>query len=601
MEDLLLTYYERELTFIREMGAEFSRRYPKIAGRLLLEPDKCNDPHTERLIEAFAFIAGRIHRKIDDDFPEITEALLNIVYPHYIRPIPSLSIVKFEPIAQNISETGYLVKKRTNLFSKPVKGVPCQFVTSQGVRIWPVEVVSASLQDPKRPLKDAQQCIHIRLKTFNGIKLSELNWESLRFYLNGQSQHVFPFYELLFNNVIHVEMEAATEKGKKTRITLSPQDIRQVGFEPGEGVLPFPQRSFPGYLLLIEYFSFPEKFLFFDLLGMNRLRNYPLGEELDIWIYLDRAPRSQLVVDQDTFCLNAVPAANLFHRIAEPIRVEQRKVDYQVIPDIRRQEATEVFSVDQVKSSPLDAQDESVEFKPFYSIRHHLEEALDRRHNAFWHLKRRFSGKKGDHGTEVFLSFTDLDLKASDPGIEVLTVHVTCTNRDLPGRLPFGDPEGDFDLEAAAPVARINSLVKPTPTRRPFLRGALQWRLVSRLSLDFLSLVEGGEDAVRENLELYDYEDSPATRQQIAGIVGLDSEHVTKRIGQSFGRGVQTTVTFDEGKFVGAGLFLFACILERFLGQYVSVNSFSQMVAKTVQREGVLKKWPPRAGNQILL
>jgi len=447
MEDLLLTYYERELTFIREMGAEFARKYPKIAGRLLLEPDKCNDPHTERLIEAFAFIAGRIHRKIDDDFPEITEALLNIVYPHYIRPIPSLSIVKFEPIAQNIPETGYLVKKRTNLFSKPVKGVPCQFVTSQAVRIWPVEVVSASLQDPKRPLKNAQQCIHIRLKTFNGIKLSELNWERLRFYLNGQSQHVFPFYELLFNNVIHVEMEAATEKGKTTRITLSPQDIQQVGLEPEERVLPFPQRSFPGYLLLIEYFSFPEKFLFFDLLGMSRLRNQTLGEELDIWIYLDRAPRSQLVVDQDTFCLNAVPAANLFHRIAEPIRVEQRKVDYQVIPDIRRQEATEVFSVDQVKSSPLDNQDESVEFKPFYSIRHHLEETLDRRHNAFWHLTRRFSGRKGDHGTEIFLSFTDLDLKPSDPGVEVLTVHVTCTNRDLPGRLPFGDPEGDFDLE----------------------------------------------------------------------------------------------------------------------------------------------------------
>jgi type VI secretion system protein ImpG len=550
MEDLLLTYYERELTFIREMGAEFARKYPKIAGRLLLEPDKCNDPHTERLIEAFAFIAGRIHRKIDDDFPEITEALLNIVYPHYIRPIPSLSIVKFEPIAQNIPETGYLVKKRTNLFSKPVKGVPCQFVTSQAVRIWPVEVVSASLQDPKRPLKNAQQCIHIRLKTFNGIKLSELNWERLRFYLNGQSQHVFPFYELLFNNVIHVEMEAATEKGKTTRITLSPQDIQQVGLEPEERVLPFPQRSFPGYLLLIEYFSFPEKFLFFDLLGMSRLRNQTLGEELDIWIYLDRAPRSQLVVDQDTFCLNAVPAANLFHRIAEPIRVEQRKVDYQVIPDIRRQEATEVFSVDQVKSSPLDNQDESVEFKPFYSIRHHLEETLDRRHNAFWHLTRRFSGRKGDHGTEIFLSFTDLDLKPSDPGVEVLTVHVTCTNRDLPGRLPFGDPEGDFDLEAAAPVARINSLVKPTPTRRPFLRGALQWRLISHLSLNYLSLVEGGEEALREILKLYDYEDSPATRQQIAGIVGLGSEHVTKRIGQSFGRGVQTTVTLDRKSVV---------------------------------------------------
>jgi len=601
MEDQLLTYYERELTFIREMGGEFAKKYPKIAGRLLLEPDKCNDPHTERLIEAFAFIAGRIHRKIDDDFPEITEALLNIVYPHYIRPIPSLSIVKFEPIAQNISEMGYEVKKGASLFSKPVKGVPCQFVTTQPVRIWPVEVVTANIQDPKRPIRDARQCIQIGIKTFNGLKLPEIGWENLRFYLSGQSQHVFYLYELLMNHVLHVEIEASTDKGKKEQIVLSPRDLRQVGFEPDERVLPFPRRSFPGYMLLIEYFCFPERFLFFDLFGLERIRNKKLGEELNIRIYLDRTPRTSLVVDKDTFCLNAVPAANLFHRIAEPIRVEQRRVEYRVIPDIRRQEATEVFSVDKVKSSPLDSPDEGIEFKPFYSIRHHLEENWERRRDVFWHLGRRFSGKKGDYGTDVFLSFTDLDLKASDPGVEVLTVHATCTNRDLPGRLPFGDPEGDFDLEAAAPVSRINSLVKPTPTRRPFLRGALQWRLISHLSLNYLSLVQGGEDALREMLKLYDYEDSPATRQQIDGIVGLESHHVTRRIGKTFCRGIQTTITFDEDKFVGAGLFLFACVLERFLGQYVAVNSFSQLVAKTVQREGVLKKWPPRAGNQILL
>ena len=338
MEDQLLTYYERELTFIREMGAEFAKKYPKIAGRLLLEPDKCNDPHTERLIEAFAFIAGRIHRKIDDDFPEITEALLNIVYPHYIRPIPSLSIVRFDPIAQNISETGYRVKKGTSLFSKPVKGVPCQFVTSQPVHIWPVEVVGASLQDPKRPIGDARQCIQIGLKTFNGFKLTDIGWKSLRFYLNGQSQHVFSLYELLMNHVLHIEIEAPTDTGEKERIVLSPRNLRQVGFEPDEGVLPFPRRSFPGYRLLIEYFCFPERFLFVDLFGLERLCHMKLGEEVTIWFYLDRAPRSSLVVDTDTFCLNAVPAVNLFHRIAEPIRVEQRKVEYRVIPDIRRQD-----------------------------------------------------------------------------------------------------------------------------------------------------------------------------------------------------------------------------------------------------------------------
>jgi type VI secretion system protein ImpG len=188
-----------------------------------------------------------------------------------------------------------------------------------------------------------------------------------------------------------------------------------------------------------------------------------------------------------------------------------------------------------------------------------------------------------------------------DPGVETLTVHTTCTNRDLPARLPFGDPAGDFNLEIAAPVASVNCLIKPTPARRPSLGGALQWRLISHLSLNYTSIVEGGEEALKEILKLYDFEDSPATRQQINGIVSLQSQHVTKRIDQSFCRGVQITIDFDEDKFVGAGIYLFACVLERFLGQYVSVNSFSQLVAKTLQKKGTLKKWPPRNGNRVLL
>jgi len=602
MDDQLLGYYERELTFIREMGAEFAGKYPKIAGRLQLEAEKCDDPHTERLIEAFAFISGRIHKKVDDDFPELSESLLNIIYPHYVRPIPSMSVIQFEPVKQNIPPSGYLIENKTPLYSKPVKGVPCRFTTCQPVTIWPVEVVSAKLHDPIKQVKNARQVISIQLKTFNNLNFSELKWNNLRFFLNGQYQHIFRLYELLFNNVCHIECQGQTKKGNIETISLKPGDICSVGFAPDQGMLPYSKRSFPGYLLLSEYFCFPEKFLFFDLQGIDKIKPYALGDTLDIRIYLDtKVSSAKLQVDKETFCINCTPAVNLFKRIAEPIRVEQRKTEYQVIPDVRRQDSTEVFSLDQVTSSSPDGTSEIVEFKPFYSVKHHLNPVDERKQEAFWHIQRRLSGRKGDNGTEVFLSFADLDFKPADPGIEILTIHATCTNRDIPGRLPFGDPNGDFDMELAAPVTRINSVVKPTPTRRPFLGGALQWRLISHLSLNYMSLVSGGEDALKEILYLYNFDNSPATRHQINGIVSLNSRHITKRIGQAFSRGIEVTITFDEDKFVGAGLYLFASIIERFLGQYVSVNSFSQLVVKTAQREGILKRWPPRSGNQILL
>jgi type VI secretion system protein ImpG len=603
MDDQLLNYYERELTFIREMGAEFARKYPKIAGRLLLEPDKCEDPHTERLIEAFAFISGRIHKKIDDDFPEITESLLSIIYPHYVSPIPPMSIVKFEPLKQTIPPAGYSIAKKTALFSKPVSGTPCQFTTSYPVTLWPIDVVSAGLRDPKKAVKGAQQAIVIRLKTFNDLSFSQLGWEKLRFFLNGPHQHVFHLYELLFNNVCHVQLECESTNGQGTikGISLTPDDILPVGFDPDEYIIPYQRRSFPGYLLLFEYFAFPEKFLFFDLIGLDKMKRLDFNGTLDIWIYLNRTAKSNLVINKDTFCLNAAPAVNLFNRIAEPIRVEQQKTEYRVIPDIRRQRATEVFSIDKVTASSVDSPGKQTEFKPFYSIRHHLDEQDGNEITAFWHAQRHPSDKKEDGGTEVFLSFADLNFKSADPGVEILNVHTTCTNRDLPARLPFGNPAGDFEIEIAAPVSRINCLMKPTPARRPSLGGALQWRLISHLSLNYMSLVQGGEKALKEILSLYDFDDSPATRQQINGIVSLQSEHITKRVDQSFCRGLQVTIEFDEDKFVGAGLYLFACVLERFLAQYVSVNSFSQLVIRTIQKKEALKRWPPRGGNQILL
>ena len=601
MDDRILSYYERELTYLREMGADFARKYPKVAGRLLLEPDKCEDPHTERLIEAFAFLCGRVHQKIDDDFQEVTEALLNILYPHYVNPIPSTSVVRFDPMQKTVELGGHRIERKTTLYSRPVGGQPCRFSTTYPVTLWPVEVASAGFRDPKRSVRRAQQAIHLQLRTFNGIPASQIPWQSLRFFLNGQGQHVHQLYELLLNSVCHIEIESANRQGKVEVIPLSAADLRPVGFEEDEALLPYSKRSFPGYLLLFEYFCFPEKFLFVDLAGLACLRKYDLKDTLDLHIYLDRPARPNTVLSAETFCLNASPVVNLFERVAEPIRIDQKKTEYRIIPDVRRPEATEVYAVNRVAATLSDAPGTIVEYHPFYSVGHHFDEGDEEGRRVFWLMTRRPSGRKGDEGTEVFLSFCDAQAAPVDPDLETATAFITCTNRDLPARLPFGDSGGDFEMETAAPVARIQCLLKPTPTRRPSLGGALQWRLLSHLSLNYLSLVEEGGVALKEILKLYDFESSAVTRQQINGIVSLAGRPAARRLGEAFARGVDLTIEFDEDKYVGTGVFLFASVLERFLGQYVSINSFCRLTARTIQRKDPLRTWPARNGNRVLL
>jgi len=581
------------------MGEEFSKKYPKVAARLQLEPGKCDDPNTERLIEAFAFIAGRIHKKIDDGFPEITDSLLSIVYPHYTRPIPSMSVLEFKTLKKSISPQGYLIDKGTQLYSRPVGGIPCQFTTCYPVTLWPLELVSADLRDPRHGVRNAQQALVLKLKADDGLKLPQLAMEELRFFLHGPSQQMFPLYEVLGNDVCQVVYEFNNHKGKPETLVLGPDSLEPAGLTPDETLMSYPERSFPGYGLLLEYFCFPEKYLFFTLKGIKAAKEKAGGDTLEVWLYLTKPVRSTIPVRKENFVIHAAPAVNLFRRVAEPVWVEHTKTEYLVIPDARRSQGTEVYSIDAVTVSS-EGREGPLEFHPFYSVRHHLERD-ERGKIAFWRSERRPSGRKGDDGTDVYITFSDWELRPVDPGVETLMLNVTCTNRDLPGRLPFGDAEGDFEMELSAPLEKILCLVKPTPTRRPALGAALQWRLISHLSLNYLSIAQGGEDALKELLKLYDFDDSPATRQQIDGLTGLKSAYVTRRIGQAFCRGLQVTLEFDEDKYVGSGLFLFASVLERFLSQYVSINSFTQLTARTLQRKEPLHTWPPRNGNRILL
>jgi type VI secretion system protein ImpG len=621
----LLSYYERELIFLRRMGADFARRYPKIASRLLLDEEKIEDPHVERMIEAFAFLTARIGLKLDDELPEITESFLNVLFPHYLTPIPSVAIAQFiYGSSKDKLSAIQTLKRGARLNSRPVEGTPCQFRTAYDVPLAPVEVDSAALESPAPKDsrgKYADSYIRISLRCYGDAPLAEMKSadsperpSSLRFYLDGDPQLVFPLYEIIFNHATAVEFRPReTPIGDKSQLTIANirtlpnpifipagESLRQVGFSEDEALLPYTKRSFTGYRLLTEYFAFPYKFLFFDVHGLDKAIAAKFGSHFDILIHLKDVTPPVAPVTGETFKLGCTPVINLFQKLTDPIYVSQQQYEYHVLPDVHRQLTTEIYSIDEVFTTDLET-NISREFSPFYSLKHAYGEESDK---SYWYATRRASERLEDEGTEIFISLVDSKFNPNVPAVEVLNVKATCTNRDLPGRLPFGGKEGDFELEGSALLSRIRCLTKPTDTVRPPMRRAAHWRLISQLSLNYLSIVQsedGEPDAMREILHLYNLADSTVTRRQILGLTGVESRkairQIGERIGTGFVRGIETTLTFDEEQFVGSGMFLFACVLERFLGLYVSMNSFNQVNIRSEQREEIIKRFPARAGT----
>jgi type VI secretion system protein ImpG len=614
VRDDLLLYYEQELNFLRQMGGEFADKYPKIASRLLLDPNKpSEDPHVERLLEGFAFLAARVHLKIDDDFPEITEALLTILYPHFIRPIPSMSVVQFQvDSGPGGLTTAQKVARGAILNSRPVGGVPCQFQTCYATTVWPINVVECEWKTPDRlsvPVKsaDAVAAIRVELKCPAETSFDKLGVNSLRFYLSGEGNLVNALYELLCTSCIQILVRDPTMNSRVRPVPLRPEALRPVGFEEEESMLPYPRRSFVGYRLLQEYFNFPDKFFFIDVEGLSAAWANGFKDRAEIVFLLgpfeqqDRRQVLELGVNAKSFRLNCSPIINLFPQTAEPILLDQRKFEYQIVPDVRRSNATEVFSVNEVVSVNPQTND-VMKFEPFYSFRH---APMKEKQQTFWITKRRASARRNDEGTDVYVTMVNLSNRPVRPDADTLTIRTTCTNRDLPSRLPFGNDLGDFELEGGAAIKKIVALVKPTGTLRPPVGRNAQWRLLSHLSLNYLSLVDEGKEALQEILKLYNFTDSAYSAKQIEGIARIHSTRHFARVvsenGIAFARGARVEMELDEDQFVGGGAFLFASVLERFLSLYVSLNSFSQLVARTRQRKEVLKEWPPRAGRKILL
>ena len=613
MRDELLLYYERELTFLREMGSQFAAKYPKIAARLMLEESKeSEDPHVERMLEAFSFLAARVHLKLDDDFPEITEALLGIVYPHFIRPIPSMAIVELRlDLERGKLTTGLKLDRDTMLYSKPVGGVPCKFRTCYDTTLWPLSVTAAEWKTPDQlrpPLRapDSAYALRLAINAPADAPFPKLACDHLRFHLAGENNLVHALYELLCSKLTRVVVRDPSNL-KLPPVILPGSAVRPVGFDETEGMAPYPQRSHIGYRVLQEFFALPGKFLFVELQDLEAVWSQGFKNTVEL-VFLfstgideERAQRLETGVSPRTFRLGCVPIVNLFPQTADPILLDQQKFEYQIKPDIRRPNAVEVYSVDEVSSIDADTR-QIVTYRPFYSYRHGMDDSSGR---CYWIANRRPSNRPNDDASDVYLTLVDRSGRVFYPEADTLTIRTTCTNRNLPARLPFGSEDGDFELEGSTPIKRIVSLTKPTlPLRPPTSKMAL-WHLISHLSLNHLSLVEEGRASLQQILRLYDFTDSPFALKMIEGITALKSRTLFAPLasenGVTFARGTRVELELDEEQFVGGGAYLFASVIEQFLALYATLNSFTQLVAKSRQRREVIREWPPRAGQKILL
>ncbi len=614
MEELL-PFYERELGYLRRNLREFSERYPKIAGRLLISGEVCEDPHIERMIESFALLNARIAKRLDDDYPEFTEALFEVLYPHYLRPFPSCSIARMDyggAAAQQSAAS--VVARGTEMTTRPVRGAACTFRTVYPVTVAPLALTKAWFDAILRPADGvrapagATSSVSLTISSSaEQLGPGQQAVSKLRVFIDGEPSFCAALRDALFMRTVAAYAEA---DGDGRWVELSAIPIGAAGFADDEALIDFPARSHAAYRLLTEYFCFPEKFNFFDIdLAALAAALAPGARTITLHLALSglrsdsNTARMLGTLSTNNVLLGCTPVVNLFRKRGEPIDVTHASASYPVLADARRPFAYEIASIDSVRLVRQTPQGESVvEFRPFYSLKH---AQLPEQSGHYWAMRRDESLAETSPGFETQISIVDLDFDPAEVETDTLTIDLTCTNRDLPATLAYGQRGGDLFLAGGSSVRSTGFLRKPTPSYR-FERGrGAHWRLISQLSLNHLSLADGGVDAFREMLALHDLPRSPSSQRQIGGIAAIEQKAASAWLpGNPFAclvRGVEVRLTIDEEAFVGSGIHAFAHIVERFLGLYVHANSFTQLTMVSNKTGEELLKCTPRSGDLSLL
>ncbi|HHQ4534747.1 TPA: type VI secretion system baseplate subunit TssF [Aeromonas veronii] len=583
-------YFRDELAFLRLQGREFADSYPELT-RFLSEQN--TDPDVERLLEGFAFLTGNLRAKIEDEFPELTHGLLNMLWPNYLRPVPSMTIMQFSVIPGAIAQPA-LVRQGCQLDSLPIDDVTCHFQTCHNAWVYPAEMRQITAQSG-----NDLSTISLDIALHAPLPLSELQLDKLRFFLGGDSYTAYELYFWLSNQLSHIELEI---DGKRFR--QEAKALKSVGFERDDALLPYPNNVYSGYRILQEYFCFPESFLFFELSGGEWPKQPLPVSEFKIHFCFDRPLPAELKIRPDSFMLNCVPAINLFQHDSEPVNLNGRQAEYPLKASYRYADSFEIFSVDQVEGWVEGNMGRSRGtpriYQPFESFQHQIERAKQRL--ALYYRVRVRESVSGD-GFEHSLSFVRGDETTTVDLDESISVTLTCTNRSRAARLKVGTicvPTG-----SSPSFATFRNLIRPTRPLRPALDGSLHWTLISNLSLNYVSLLR--RDALVQVLRTYDFpalhdkQAEQASRKRLAGIEEIETKPVDRLVRGMPVRGLKSVLSIRQSAFGSEGeLYLFSTVLAHFFSLYASVNAFHLLEVVNLDNKERYQ-WPVQIGQHSLM
>lgn len=591
----LLDYFHRELRYLRHAGVQFAQKHPNVARHLdLRQLGESADPHVERLLESFAFIAARLSRDIDDRLPLISAALLESLYPHLITPLPSVAIAQFQVESmEGQLTTGYPIRRGTLLNSYADEGMAVKFQTSQDLTLLPLKLLEASwvskdLYTFSQPVTSGHfLSLKIHCPT---MPLSQLGAKEIRFFIHADRAMAYFIYQALF-----AQDRPQIALGRDAQAMVLPfARLEEVGFGPQETLLPGFQSVHPASALVQEYFHFPEKFFFFQLTPLIFSGD---DQTVDLLISVDsRMNLDKHAVSAENFLLGCTPVVNLFPKITDPVRLDQRHTEYRLIPDQRQEKTLEIHSIQKVMSVKNSSGEERV-LAPYFSSNHDDLEA-DRR--AYWFARRDTIHGGELPGTEMVLSFVDSEFNPHVLADEVVYAYTLCTNRYLATEVPSG---GKLEPEESMPISQIVCLHRPIAQRHTPKDGDTMWKLLSQLSLNHLSLSQG-VDVLKDAIRLL-AGDQHYQHVDLDVIKDMTLSSVVTRIGhegwRGFVRGMRVRLQIYETFQTGASVFLLSRVLQQYLAMNVQMNSFLELEISGFPNDEVLKRWAPQSGYQKLI
>lgn len=571
---MLNRYYEQELNHLRTLAGEFSRRNPALAP--LLGSATAVDSDVERLLEGVAFLTGLVRQRLDDDFPEFTQGMAQLLFPHFLQPLPCMTVLQFSPRSQDGDSIH--VPAGTSYASLPVDDAPTVFRSVFPVTIEPLTLESAMWTEQSPGVRAT---LELRFRFLN-TTAEQWHASRLRFFLGGSFSEASRLYRLLRQSLESVEI--SSPGGPATQLPSSA--IQASGFSPSMPLLPWPVGAHPAWRILQEYFALPEKLLFLDLEHLDAWRHRE-GQEMHIRFRLRGCPDWIPHVDDDSFIMNATPAVNLYEVDGHPIHVNHRQAEHRIQTASQYRRHTRIFSVARVTARDENGTD--IEMRPFSAF------ALGQ--PTYQARIRPSPLESGGYDHYLSIPYT----QGAPQRDYALSLRLLCTDGERPNDLRLGDICAPTDN--SPPMVSCANIMSVTPHRNPFIQGDLLWRVLSHQKSNHVTLID--RDHLQSLLLLYlpqrDGNRDGAALRQIESIESVRATAHRRMVRGAPVEGSRILIDCRGDHFASPGsLYLFGCMLDEFFSGCAAMNTFTELLLKDTN-SGDIQAWPAKTGQQLLL